>query len=83
MSGLAKQVPLWSFLLTVLVGFGGMATVWGQSKQELTSLRTEVQDAKARAENDRKESQERYQAINDRLTYISETLYEIKGKVNK
>ena len=48
MSGLSKQVPLWSFLLTVLVAFGGAATVWGQSKQELTALRAEVQEAKAR-----------------------------------
>lgn len=48
MSGLSKQVPLWGFILSVLIAFGGAATVWGQSKQELTALRAEVQEAKAR-----------------------------------
>jgi hypothetical protein len=32
---------------------------------------------------ERKEGNERYKAISDRLAYISETVYEIKGKVNK
>jgi hypothetical protein len=34
-------------------------------------------------EEERRESNERYKAISDRLAYISETVYEIKGKVNK
>ena len=72
MSGLTKQVPLWSFLLTVIVGFGGVATVWGQSRQELQSLRGEVQESKAQ-----------FLRVIDRLDRISEDLYEIKGKVNK
>ena len=83
MSGLSKQVPLWSFLLTVMIAFGGAATVWGQSKQELTALRSDLQAAKVQMEADRRESNERYEAIVKRLDYIAETVYEIKGKVNK
>jgi hypothetical protein len=83
MSGLNKQVPLWGFILSVLVAFGGAATVWGQSKQELVALRNDLQSAKLQMEEERRESNERYKAISDRLAYISETVYEIKGKVNK
>jgi hypothetical protein len=83
MSGLNKQVPLWGFILSVMVAFGGAATVWGQSKQELTALRSDLQAAKVQMDAERKESNERYKAISDRLAYISETVYEIKGKVNK
>lgn len=83
MSGLTKQVPLWGFILSVLIAFGGAATVWGQSKAELVALRNDLQSAKVQMEAERRESNARYETISARLTYISETVYEIKGKVNK
>ena len=72
MSGFSKQVPLWSFLLTVVIAFGGAAAVWGQSKQELQTLRSEVQESKGQ-----------FKYVIDRLDSISNDLYEIKGKVSK
>jgi hypothetical protein len=83
MSGLTKQVPLWSFLLTVLIAFGGASVVWGQSKQELVALRSDLQSAKLQMEAERRESNARYETISARLVYISETVYEIKGRVSK